>query len=286
MRQMGRSVMVVTATCAALVAASARAQPDEAGQVVLTPSVFATHAVPSNAVTSFTVSCRAGYTAVSAGVTSPAPGTTVLAIKPVGVSAYSFRIANPAANDDQRIAVVVACRKIGTNASRFVLRLKPLKRKLVVVPSGKTASATVTCPRGMTPANAGFAFGSTTLSVRRETSTLRNASYSFVNSGSLAHRATVYGACLTLFRTADAPFEQLHVQVTTFRVPLRTGEQSLGRACSKGWFSLDVGYVLRARSTKLDGAAPTANGGRWRLTNPTDAAVLADVQVACGRLGP
>jgi hypothetical protein len=286
MRQMGRSVMVVTAACVALVAASARAQPDQAGQVVLTPSVFATHAVPSNAVTSFTVSCRAGYTAVSAGITSPAPGTTVLAIKPVGVSAYSFRIANPAANDDQRITVVVACRKIGANASRFLLRLKPLRRKVVVVSPGKTASATLTCPRGMTPANGGFAFGSTTLSIRREASTLAHASYSFVNSGSLARRATVYGACLTLFRTADAPFEQLHLQVTTFRVPLRTGEQSLGRSCSRGWFSLDVGYILRARSTRLDGAAPTASGGRWRLTNPADAAVLADVQVACGRLGP
>jgi hypothetical protein len=286
MRQMGRSVLAVTAACVAFVAASARAQPGQAAQLVHTPSVFATHAVPSNAVTSFTVSCRAGYTAVSAGVASPAPGTTVLAIRPVGASAYSFRIANPATNDDQRVTVVVACRKIGSNASRFVLRLKSLKQRVVVVPPGRTASATVTCPRGMTPANGGFAFGSTTISVRRETSTLTNASYSFANSGSLARRATVYGACLTLFRTADAPFQQLHVQVTTFRVPLRSGGQTLGRSCSTGWFSLDVGYVLRARSTKLDGAAPTASGGRWKLTNPTDAAVLADVQVACGRLGP
>jgi hypothetical protein len=286
MRQMGRSVLVVTAASVALVAASARAQPDQAGRLVLTPSVFATHKVPSNEVTSFSASCRGGYTAVSAGVSSPAPGTAVLAIKPVGVSAYSFRIANPAANDDQRVTVVVACRKIGANASRFVLRSRPLKPKVVVVAPGKTASATVTCAKGTTPANGGFAFGSTTLSVRRETSTLTSTSFSFANSGSVARRATVYGACLTLFRTADAPFQQLHVRVTTFRVPLRTGAQTLGRLCRTGWFSLDVGYVLRARSTKLDGAAPTASGGRFKLTNPTDAAVLADVQVACGRLGP
>lgn len=283
---MGRLVLAVTVACVALVAASARAQPDRAGQVVLAPSVSATHEVPSNTVTSFTVSCPAGYTAVSAGVTSPAAGTTVLAIAPVGLSAYRFRIANPATNDDQRITVVAACRKIGTNPSSFVLRLKSLKRKVIVVRPNKTATATLPCPRGTTPANGGFAFGSTALSVRRETSTLSSASYSFANSGTRARRATVYGACLTLFRTADAPFEQLHVQVTTFRVPLRTGEQTFARSCRKGWFSLDVGYALRARSTKLDGAAPAPNGGRWKLTNPTDAAVLADVQVACGRLGP
>ena len=283
---MGRLVLAVTVACVALVAASARAQPDHAAQVVLAPSVFATHDVPSNAITTFTVTCPAGYTAVSAGITSPAPGTTVLAIAPLGLSTYRFRIGNPATNDDQRIAVVVACRKIGSNASRFVLRLKPLKRRVVVVPPHKTASATLACPRGTTPANGGFAFGSAALSVRRETSTLTTASYSFANSGARARRATVHGACLTLFRTADAPFEQLHVRVTTFRVPLRTGEQTLARSCRKGWFSLDVGYVLRARSTKLDGAAPSGAGGRWTLTNPTDAAVLADVQVACGRLGP
>src|SRR5690349_1726140 len=283
---MGRLVLAVTVACVALVAASARAQPDHAGQVVLAPSVFATHDVPSNAITTFTVTCPAGYTAVSAGITSPAPGTTVLAIAPLGLSTYRFRIGNAATNDDRRIAVVVACRKIGSNPSRFVLRLKPLKRRVVVVTPHRTSSASLACPRGTTPANGGFAFGSTALSVRREMSTLTTASYGFANSGARARRATVHGACLTLFRTADAPFEQLHVQVTTFRVPLRTGEQTLARSCPKGWFSLDVGYVLRARSTKLDGAAPSGAGGRWTLTNPTDAAVLADVQVACGRLGP
>src|ERR1700750_1195826 len=259
---MGRLVLAVTVACVALVAASARAQPDHAGQVVLAPSVFATHDVPSSAITTLTVACPAGYTAVSAGITSPAPGTTVLAIAPLGLSTYRFRIENPATNDEQRIAVDVGCRKIASNASSFVLRLKPLKRRVVVVPPHKTASATLPCPRGTTPANGGFAFGRTAPYVRR---------------------ATVYGACLTLFRTADAPFEQLHVRVTTFRVPLRTGGQTLARSCRKGWFSLDVGYVLRARSTKLDGAAPSGAGGRWTLTNPTDAAVLADVQVACGR---
>jgi hypothetical protein len=284
---MGRSVITVLAlACVGLVAASARAQPEVARQFVLAPSVSATHGVPSGSTTSFTVTCRAGFTAVSGGIGTPAPGTAVLAIAPVGLSAYRFRIANPATNDDQRVAVVVACRKIRAGGSRFVLGLKPLAQKVVVVPPGKTASATLPCPKGTTPANGGFAFGSTALSVRSETSTLTSASYGFANSGSRARRATVYGACLTLFRAADAPFEQLHVQVTTFRVPLGNGRQTLGRSCRGGWFSLDAGYTLRARSTRLDGAATTAHGGRWKLTNPTDAAVLVDVQVACGRLAP
>jgi hypothetical protein len=281
---MGRAVLVVVAACVALVGASAWAQPEQAGPVVLAPSVFATHGVPSNAVTTFTVTCPAGYTAVSAGITAPAPGTTVLAITPVGLSAYRFRIGNPATNDDQRVTVVVACRKV--RSANLVLRLKLLEPKTVVVPAGKTASATLPCPKGTTPANGGYAFGSTALSVRRESSTLTAASYAVANSGSRARRAVLHGACLTLFRTADSPFEQLHVQVTTFRVPLRPGEQTLGRACPGGWFALDAGYVLRARSTKLDGAAPTARGGRWKLANGTDGAVLADVQLACGRLGP
>ncbi len=278
--------MASAAACVALVAGSAWAQPDQARQVVLAPSVSATHGVPSGAVTSFRVACRSGFTAVNAGVTSPAPGTTVLAIAPAGLSAYRFRVASPADNDDQRVTVSVACRKIGTSAARFALRVKPLEHRTVVVPAHGTARAMLPCPKGTTPANGGFAFGSTTLSVRRESSTLTSASYSLANSGSRARRAVLYGACLTLVRTADAPFAQLHVRVTTFRVPLRTGAQTIARSCRKGWFSLDAGYLLRARTTTLDGAAATTSGARWRLTNPTDAAVLADVQLACGQLGP
>jgi hypothetical protein len=278
---MGRLVMAVAAACVALVAASARAETE---QVVLTPSVVATHSVPSGAVTTFAVACPRGFTAVSAGIASPAPGTTVLAITPVGLSGYRFRIANPAANDDRRVTATVACRK--ARSTSLVLRLKPLKPKHVVVQAHRTVSATLPCPKGTTPANGGYAFGSTALSVRRETSTLTSASYTLAFPSAQARRAVVYGACLTVFRIAASPFEQLHVQVTTYRVPLRAGEQTLARACPQGWFTLDVGYVLRTASTKLDGAAPSGRGGRWQLRNGMDAAVLADVQLACGRLGP
>ena len=283
---MGSTVMALTAACVALVAASARAQPELAGQAVFARSVVATHGVRANAITSFGVACRNGFTAVSAGVTAPAPGTTVLAIAPVGLSGYRFRIDNPAGNGNRRITVAVACRKVGAGAASFVLRLKPLKQKTIVVPPHRSASATLSCLRGTTSANGGFALGSTALSVRRDTATLRSASYTLANAGARAHRAVVYGACLTLFRTADSPFQQLHVRVTTDRVRLRPGAETFARSCPKNWFSLDAGYALRAPTTELNGSAPTTTGARWKLTNPTDGAVFADVQVACGRLGP
>jgi hypothetical protein len=278
--------MAVTAAGVALVAAVARAEPVMSEQAVLAASVRATHVVRSNAITAFTVACRGGYTAASAGFTKPAPGATVLAIAPVGVSAYRFRIANPAGNGDQRVTVSVACRKLGApRITKYVLRLKPLKPRIVVVRPHRTTSAVLACPKGTTPANGGFAFAGTALSVRRETATLAAASYAVANSGSKARRAILYGACLTLFRTADAPFEQLHLAVTTFRVPVRPGGQTLGRSCRRGWFAIDAGFALRSARTRVTGAAVTAAGGRWVVANDGEAPVLADLQLACGRVG-
>ena len=54
-----------------LVAAAARAQTD---QVVLAPTVFASHDLPSNAITGFTVTCPSGYAPSARGVSSPGPG--------------------------------------------------------------------------------------------------------------------------------------------------------------------------------------------------------------------
>jgi hypothetical protein len=279
--------MAVTAACVALVAAAARAETVQSEQVVLAPSVLASHVVRSHATTSFTVACRSGYLAASGGVAKPASGTTVLAITPAGPSAYRFRIDNPAGNDDQRVTASVACRKLGApRIAKYALRLKPLKRRVLVVPPQRTASAVLSCPKGMTPANGGFAFGSTALSVRRESSTLAAARYTVANSGTKAHRAVVYGGCLTLFRTADAPFEQLHLTVTTFTVPVQPGERTLARSCRPGWFAIDAGYALRSARTRVTGATATAAGGRWVVAAGGDAVVLADVQLACGRVGP
>jgi hypothetical protein len=99
----------------ALVAASARAQ---IGQVVVARAVHASHDLPANAVKAFAVVCRASYAAASAGISTPAPGTTVLAVAPVGLSGYRFRIGNPATNGDRRVSVAVACRKLAAAPGR------------------------------------------------------------------------------------------------------------------------------------------------------------------------
>ena len=75
------------------------------------PTVYASHDLPSDAITGFTVPCPSGYFAVSAGVSSPGPGTTLLSVRPVGLRAFTFRFGNPATNDATRVTVAVACRK-------------------------------------------------------------------------------------------------------------------------------------------------------------------------------
>jgi hypothetical protein len=281
----------------ALVAASARAQ---SGQVLVAPTVYASHELPSNTVTAFAVGCPAGYAAASAGISSPAPGTTVLAIAPVGPSGYRFRIGNPATNGDQRVRVAVACRKVlaaGTG-SRFTLKLKPLKTTYLTVPARKVVSARLACPPRTVPAGGGVDLdpsrGKTVeayrpgpgVSVRRQTATLRWFSFSLRNPAAQPKGVAVYGGCLTLAREAGAPRERLHVRATTYRVLVHPGAQAVTRRCRPGWFSLAAGFSLRARSTNAAGAAAVAGGGRWSLVNAAATDTLADVQLACGRLAP
>jgi hypothetical protein len=281
----------------ALVAASARAQ---SAQVVVAPTVYASRDLPSNTVTAFAVTCSAGYAAASAGISTPAPGTTVLAIAPVGLSSYRFRIGNPATNGDQRVRVAVACRKVlaaGTG-SRFTLKLKPLKATYLTVPARKAASATLACPPGTVPAGGGVDLDSNRgktvetyrpgpgVGLRRQTATLRRFSFSLQNTAMQAKRVAVYGGCLTLVREAGAPRERLHVQATTYRVLVHPGAQVVTRRCRPGWFSLRAGFSLRARPTTAAGAAAVAGGGRWSLVSDATTDTLADVQLACGRLAP
>jgi hypothetical protein len=279
------------------VAASARAQ---SGQVVVASTVYASHDLPSNTVTAFAAVCPAGYAAASAGISTPAPGTTVLAIAPVGLSGYRFRIGNPSGNGDQRVRVAVACRKVlaaGTG-SRLALKLKALRATYLTVPGRKGASATLACPPGTVPAGGGVDLapgrGKTVeayrpgpgVGVRRQTATLRRFSFSLQNPATQPKRVAVYGGCLTLAREAGAPRERLHVRATTYRVLVHPGAQVLTRRCRPGWFSLVAGFSLRARSTNAAGAAAVAGGGRWSLVSDAATDTLADVQLACGRLAP
>ena len=60
----------------ALVAAAAASS-----QVVLAPTVYHSAALPSNSITTFTVTCPPGNLAVSAGVSTAAPGVSTLSIR-------------------------------------------------------------------------------------------------------------------------------------------------------------------------------------------------------------
>jgi hypothetical protein len=287
---MGGRVIAVAAACVVLVVGAARAQ---SGPTVLAPTVSATRALPAGAVTAFTVGCRQGFVAVAAGVSSRAPGTTVLSRTPVGPAAYRFRIGNPLANGDQRVTVAVACRKLARSVAVFALRR--LKPKPVVVPARATASVVLACPRGTTPANGGFdlrpraksagSFSGLSLSVRRRTATLTASSYAVQNADSQSRVVQVNGACLTLLRPAGAPFEQLHVARTTSRIPLPPGVHTVARSCRAGWFALDAGFALHG-ATALAASAVTGNGARWTFENRAAGPTLVDVQLACARVGP
>jgi len=281
----------------ALVAASARAQ---SAQVVAAPTVYASHGVPANAVTAFTVRCASGFSATSAGISTPAPGTAVLAIAPVGLRGYRFRIGNPATNGDQLVRAAVACRKAlsaGTGP-RATLKLRPLKTRHLAVPGRKAASATLTCSPGTVPVGGGMDLDPVEgksaeayrvgpgVSLRRQTATLRQFTFSLQNTATQAKRVALYGGCLTLTREAGAPRARLHVRATTYRVLVHPGAQVVTRRCRPGWVSLAAGFSLRNHVTNVSGAAAVAGGGRWSVLSDAATDTLADVQVTCGRVGP
>jgi hypothetical protein len=286
---MCRCGIALLAAGLALAAASARAQP---GLVVLSPTATATHVLRSGSTASFGVSCKAGYVATGAGVTRPVFGAALLAISPVGLRAYRFRFANPATNGDGIVSVAVACRKLATPKA-YVLRLQRLPRRIARAAPGKTVSTTFQCPNGTTPAGAGFDLGAAVAkqglrhpSVRRQTSTLGRLTFSVLNAGPQRRTIAFYASCLTVLRVAGAPSERLHVATTSYRVPLHEGNQAFRRSCPRGWFSIAAGFALRARPTQADGAAAVGRSGRWWVLSDAAGGATADLQLACGRLGP
>lgn len=64
---MGRWVIALVAAGVVLVGAAARAQTD---QVVLAPTVLASHDLPSNAITGFTVTCPTATPALARTMSS------------------------------------------------------------------------------------------------------------------------------------------------------------------------------------------------------------------------
>jgi hypothetical protein len=285
---MGRAAIALLAAGIALVAAAARAQSE---QRVLAPSVFVTRNLPANAITTFGVTCPAGFVATSAGIARPASGATVLAIMPVGLRTYRFRLGNPATNDKQRITAAAACRRIvGPGQAKYKLRLRFLRSATVTAQPGKAAGATLACPSGTAAAagagadlapnrqNSTQAYrGGPRVSIRRQTSTLSRFSFSVQNAGSQARSVTFYGGCVTLTRLPGAPRERLHLALTTFRVDVRTGSQSFSRRCRRGWFALAAGFAQPSRLTQVEGAVAVGSRGRWSVSSDADSPAPVDL---------
>jgi hypothetical protein len=285
---MGRWVIALVAVAAGL------AVPSSLAQVVLAQSVFHAEDLPSNTIRNFVVSCPRGYVAVSAGISNPAPGVTLLSIWPSGVTGHKFRFGNPVTNPDQQVTVVVACRSlVFKGATR--LKATPVQTK-VTVPAGQLEAAALPCPPHTLPAGWGLDIApghggqryvpgaAARVSLRKASMHLGGFSFSLRNSGTKAQSVTLSGTCLTALRPAGASRERLFVRITTFRVPLHPGSQRVVRGCATGWVSLAAGYVLRSPATTIDGAAAIGTGGRWWVASDAEGQSTADLTLVCARL--
>jgi len=285
---MGRWVIALVAGGIVLVAAAAWAQT---GQVVLAPTVFASHRLPSDAITGFTVSCRPGYVAVSGGVSSPGAGATLLSIRPVGLSGFTFRFGNPVANDPTRVTVAVACRKITGGP---VLKLRRVKTRVVVRP-GTQKSGTLACPPNSIPAGAAVdldparaksvdSFSGGDLSLRATTATPRAFQFRIANTGERAHNTIVAGDCATVGLVSLVEHARLSTKTTTYTDVVTPGRHHFRHRCRRGWISLGTGYTLTSGSLQLEGTAAIGTAGRAWVRNNAASPLAVQLQVVCARI--
>jgi hypothetical protein len=284
---MNKWVIALVAAAAALVA------PSSLAQVVLSKSVFHTVDLPSSTIRSVLVSCPRGYVAASAGISNPAPGVTLLSIRPWGVGGYRFRFGNPAANADQQVTVVAACRSF---AFKSAARLKVAQVQMrVKVPGGQLKPAALPCPSNTLPAGWGgdiapahSARGSVPsaarMSLRTVSMGLGGFSFSLRNTGTKTQSVTLYGTCLTALSPVGTSRERLRVRITTFPVLLQPGSRRVVRSCATGWVSLAAGYVLRSPATTIDGVAAVGASGRWWVASDAEGQAAADLKLVCARL--
>lgn len=273
---MGRWIIVAFATTALVVVASATSQ------VVVGRTVFRSANLPSGATKTLSVSCPAGYFALSAGTARAGEGISELAVRPLSTRKFAFRLANTG-DLDQRLTVAAACRRVRAGTKAPYLKLTARRRVTLRVAPSSLRQTRLTCPSGTVPAAAGFDLGRGNVSVRQETQDLHVLSFGVFNAGAAARTVSFYGRCLTVVRSAGARAMQLQVSLATDTVPIHTGAQVVTRVCPRGWLSLATGYSLPA-GVELNGAAAVGRTGRWSLTNPALKPVLADLQLACARL--
>jgi hypothetical protein len=274
---MTRWAIAVLAAGVGLVAAAARAGGAE---VVNAPTVFASRTLPSSAVTSFAVKCPPGHVATSGGVSSPPAGAGVLRIAPTGVGTYAFRLTNPTARP-KRVGVAVTCRKVEAGPRLTVRHVQTTFR----VGSDSQRSARLACPSRTTAAGWGVDVDGTALELRVASATLRGFRFTLHNTRSRARRATVYGNCVTVLRSAGAAPAPLRVKITTWTDAVVLSRQHYRHRCPSGWFSLGAGFAVGRPSLHLAGAAAVQGGGSWWVTHDASDQARVQLQLSCGRLG-
>jgi hypothetical protein len=285
---MGWRAFVLAAIGIGLVAAAAWAQPD---QGVLAPTVFATHNLPSDAITGFTVSCAPGYVAVSGGVSRPALGATLLSVRPVGLRALTFRFGNPVENDATRATVAVACRRLSGGP---LLKLRPVKAHVVVRP-GAQVSGLLGCPPNSTPVGAAVdldpgraksvdSFAGASLSLRATTATPRAFQFRLANAARRAHGAIVQGNCATLALAQGVGSARLSTKITTYTVVVTPGRHHFRHRCRRDWIALGTGYELKSGSLRLDGTAAIGAAGDAWVRNTAASPITARLQLVCARV--
>ena len=281
----------VIGLCAAVALVAAAAA---FSQVVLAPTIYHSAALPSDSITTFTVTCPPGHVAVSAGVSTAAPGVTTLSIRPAGTRAFVFRFGNPSTNPDRTVTVAVACRKLRAGTAKPYLKLVRIKTKPVIVPVEEQKQVTIQCPKGTAPAGGGvdlappngkdFAgFSGSPLDVRGQSSNLKRFTFALRNTGSKPHPAVLYGNCVTIVRPAGSAPGSLQIRVLTRTTPVQPGSHTIKRSCPSGWVSLATGYTL-APKLKLGASAAIAGGGKWTIANAAGSQVLAGLQLTCARV--
>lgn len=264
--------------------AAALAAPSSLAQVVLAPPVFRSHDLPAGVVTAFAVTCPSGYVATSAGVSEPAAGVTLLALRPRGLGTYSFRFGNPAGNTTRRVTVALACRKASATGrrARVALRQRPV-RFAATIPAGRVKAVEFVCPAHTVPAGIGYERAAT-VEIRR--ATMHAGGFSFVvsNGGTRARKVSLYGNCLTVLHAAELQTEELAFKITTYQDLAEPGTRPVTHACPRGWVALGAGFALRSPSHAIQGAAALATGGRWWVENDGQAASVAELQLVCAVL--
>ena len=233
---MGRWVIALLATGVALVAASARAQT---GQVLLGPTVYSSRNLPANAITRFTVGCPRGYFAVSGGVSSPYPGSTLLSVRPVGLRAYTFRFGNPVTKDSTRVTVLVACRTIRRGPVLIREAGQDPARRQAGTDQIRGARLSREHHPGLLrdrprpgPVQVDRLVRGRRAQRADSTATLRAFQFRIANAGARAQEVVVQGTCATVLFASAAERASLNTRISTYTDAISPGRHRLRHAAS------------------------------------------------------